>query len=52
MLRIIFISGVLGTSSQVSFLIRALNSSFIALYHSGEDRATCGFLGIGAMVEV
>ncbi|KAJ0825537.1 hypothetical protein HanRHA438_Chr17g0804311 [Helianthus annuus] len=52
MLRITCISGRLGTSSQVLFLIKALNSLDIALNHSGLDKASLGFFGIGTMVEV
>ncbi|KAF5776662.1 hypothetical protein HanXRQr2_Chr12g0526731 [Helianthus annuus] len=42
----------LGTSSQVLFLIKALNSLVIALYHSGLDRASSGVFGMGEIVEV
>ncbi|MFS7998881.1 hypothetical protein Hanom_Chr12g01159301 [Helianthus anomalus] len=49
MLRIICISGCLETSSQVLFLIKALNSFCIALDHSGLDKATLGLVGIGTM---
>lgn len=45
-------SGRRGTSSQVSFLSSALNSLFMALDHSGVDKAICGVLGIGTMVVV
>ncbi|MFS7944179.1 hypothetical protein Hanom_Chr06g00509021 [Helianthus anomalus] len=42
-------SGCLGTSSQVLFLIKALNSVCMALYHSGLDKAALGLVGMGTM---
>lgn len=49
MLGMTFIFGVRGTNTQVPFLISALYSFVMAVYHSGVDRAWIGVLGTGMM---
>lgn len=47
-----FIPSCLGTSSHVLFSIRARNSSSMALFQSGLERASVGDLGRGEIDEL